>query len=61
MNKNTILVSLATYVVATVVLFGGAAEVIKEASKPIHMIPLQPEFDAPNIFDIIESIFQDTP
>jgi hypothetical protein len=25
MNKNTILVSLATYVVATVVLFGGAA------------------------------------
>jgi len=32
-------------------------EVIKEASKPIHMIPLQPSFDAPNIFDIIESIF----
>jgi hypothetical protein len=32
-------------------------EVIKEAMKPIHTIPLAPNFDQPNIFDIIESIF----
>jgi hypothetical protein len=32
-------------------------EIIKNATKPVNSIPLQPEFDAPNIFDIIESIF----
>ena len=32
-------------------------ETIKEAMKPIHTIPLAPNFDQPNIFDIIESIF----
>ncbi len=36
-------------------------EVIKEAMKPIHTIPLAPNFDQPNIFDIIESLINPRP